>query len=63
MWPFDRKEREKFWEDRFQVLADYNREVSHGIMHTKEWREKMRCLQQDYDEKTKQWSESGNLYR
>jgi len=40
-----------FWESRFDELAVFNSEVSRGIMHTHEKRERMAKLQSDYNAK------------
>ncbi len=34
--------------DRFEVLARYNTEVAHGIVHTPEWDEQMAVLQAEF---------------
>ena len=36
--------------DRFYPLATYNAEVSRGVIHTDEYRERMAALQSDFDE-------------
>jgi hypothetical protein len=42
--------------DRFHELAEYNRRVSQGIVHTEEMRARMFFLQGDFD----QWVSSPN---
>jgi hypothetical protein len=49
MWPFTKKI--LLWEPRFFALAQYNAEVSRGIIHTDEWQEKMHRMQNEYDAK------------
>lgn len=34
---------------QIDVLAQYNAEVYRGIMHTEEWKRKMRALKLEYD--------------
>lgn len=53
MWPF-RKE-ETSWEEKFQPLADYNSEVGRGIVHTKNYDEEMKKLQEEYNKKVTDW--------
>jgi len=53
MWPFSVKKTGFQWEDKFNSLAQYNSECSHGIVHTEEYNRKMKCLQDEYDEKIK----------
>jgi len=38
----------KEWDKKFDVLAVYNSEKVRGLLHTKEWEEKMRELQKEY---------------
>ena len=38
-----------FCSSRLSELAEYNTEVSRGIMHTEEHKEKMKALQEAYD--------------
>ena len=45
------------WEDRFEALAVYNAENARGIMHTEEYREKMKVMQDEYDRKLRDWNE------
>ena len=40
-----------FWEERFNALAVFNAEMARGVMHTAEYTEKMRVMQQEYDAK------------
>ena len=40
-----------FWETRFDELAIFNSEVSRGIQHTPDKRERMKKLQADYNVK------------
>jgi len=55
MWPFKKKEQSayigyfQFEVDNTKMLAKYNAEVSRGIMHTEEWKDKMKVLQEEYD--------------
>lgn len=42
---------EEFWEQRFNELATYNSEVSRGLCHTPEWKERMAKMQADYHAK------------
>lgn len=44
----------KFWDDKFNILAVYNAEVSRGILHTQEYYEKMHLLQEEYDTKLRE---------
>lgn len=37
------------WKIEFDILSQYNSERSRGLMHTKEWQEKMKSIQDDYD--------------
>ena len=46
-----------FWEERFNALAVFNAEMARGVMRTAEYTEKMRVMQQEYDEKLRTWSE------
>lgn len=39
--------------DKFNDLARYNDEVYHGILHTEEYKERMRKLQLEYNKKIK----------
>jgi hypothetical protein len=39
----------EFWKPEYDALAQYNAEVSRGLLHTEEWKIKMRGLQIDYD--------------
>lgn len=36
-------------EQRTRILARYNDEVAHGIVHTAEWRAQMAMLQREWD--------------
>ncbi len=36
--------------ERFNVLAGYNSEVAHGIVHTPEWDAQMAALQSAFNE-------------
>ena len=38
------------WIPEYDILAQYNAEVMRGILHTPEWKEKMRRIQKEYDE-------------
>ena len=49
MCPF--KEKESFWENRFNDLATFNSEIGRGILHTKVHKEKMKLLQEEYNKK------------
>lgn len=40
-----------FLEDRFHALFAFNSEKARGIVHTAEYEEKMRVMQEDYDAK------------
>ena len=42
-----------FWEPRFDELARYNADVSHGLMHTSEHVARMKAMQADYNQKIK----------
>lgn len=48
---------EGFWEERFSALAVFNAERARGIMHTAEYAEKMRAMQQEFDVKLRAWNE------
>ena len=48
-WRFVKKDKPT-WKQEYSVLAGYNAEVSRGIVHTKEWKKRMKILQKDYDE-------------
>lgn len=49
--PVGHRRQSSFWESRFDELAVFNSEVSRGIMHTPEKRERMAKLQADYNAK------------
>lgn len=50
MWWLKRSSRSGLsWRDEYYVLAKYNGEVARGIVHTKEWKERMKELQEQYD--------------
>lgn len=53
MWPFSVKLSSLQWEEGFNALAQYNSECSHGIVHTGEYNQKMKRLQDAYNEKIK----------
>lgn len=53
---FRRTKKEKFWKPKYDALAQYNAEVSRGISHTKEWKEKMAKLQADYDARMREFA-------
>lgn len=38
------------WRQNYDLLATYNSEVARGIVHTKEYSEKMMAIQKEYDE-------------
>ena len=40
-----------FWEERFGQLAAFNSEKARGLIHMKEWADKMDALQREYDSK------------
>ena len=40
-----------FWESRFDELATFNAEVSRGIQHTPEKRDRMAAMQSEYNVK------------
>lgn len=37
------------WKKEYNLLATYNSEVARGIIHTKEYVEKMKKLQKEYN--------------
>ena len=39
-----------FWKHEYNALANYNSEVSRGIVHTDFWISKMEQLQKEYNE-------------
>jgi len=49
------------WDKKYTALATYNAEVSRGIKHTKIWADKMRLLQQEYDQEIKDWAHKHNV--
>jgi len=49
------------WKPEYELLADYNSEVSRGIVHTEEWREKMEEIQKDFDDTRRKLIEEGEL--
>ena len=42
---------DKFWLPEFEALAQYNSEKSRGIMHSPEYSEAMKKLQEKYNER------------
>ena len=40
---------DKYYTPNIGALAEYNAEVSRGIMHTEEYKEKLKALQKAYD--------------
>ena len=55
MWPFKKQRAAfigvyQFEVDEITQLAKYNAEKSRGLMHTEEWKQKMKALQKTYDE-------------
>ena len=49
---------EEFKEKGFEELADYNRRVSQGIVHTKEVAKNMEKLQKEFDKWIKEKDEN-----
>ncbi|MCP4354145.1 MAG: hypothetical protein GY793_00670 [Proteobacteria bacterium] len=45
-----------FWDDKFIPLSTYNGEVARGILHTDEYKKKMKAMQDEYDSEMKQWA-------
>jgi hypothetical protein len=46
---------EDIWESKFSALAMFNAEKARGIMHTREYIERMRVMQDEYDKKLSAW--------
>lgn len=38
------------WKSEYDSLATYNSECARGILHTEEYNQKMKAIQQEYDE-------------
>ena len=47
-----------YWDDMFLPLSVYNAEVSRGILHTREYKEKMKVMQDDFIERQTEWAKS-----
>lgn len=45
-----------FWDDKFLPLSTYNGEVARGILHTDEYKEKMKVMQAEYLSEMKEWA-------
>jgi len=48
---------------RFKALAEYNREVTHGVVHTPAWDARMAELQREYDGWARRVQEAHGLWR
>lgn len=44
-----------FWDDKYLPLSTYNGEVSRGILHTEEYKEKMKLMQEQYINELREW--------
>ena len=55
MW-FRKKKKEFFWEDRYNLLANYNSECERGIVHTDKYSKEMEELQIEYNKKLKEYN-------
>ena len=45
-----------FWNDKYLPLSTYNGEVARGILHTKEYKDKMQLLQDEFFVEQKEWA-------
>jgi len=45
-----------FWDDKYLPLSTYNGEVARGVLHTKEYKEKMKLLQKEFNSERKEWA-------
>ena len=43
--------RNDFWEERFSALAYFNDEIYRGLVHSQEYVERMKKLQEEYNNK------------
>lgn len=50
-----------FWEERFNELAVFNAANSRGLMHTQEFTERMRIMQEEYNSKLREWAENNGI--
>jgi hypothetical protein len=48
---------------RFKALAEYHREVAHGVVHTVQWDARMAELQREYDEWSRRVQQVHGLWR
>jgi len=60
-WLASWKQPRMVWNDKFNALSVYNSEVARGIMHEKEYCEKMNALQIEYGVVLKKFAEHNNI--
>lgn len=45
-----------FWDDKYLPLSTYNSEVARGILHSEEYKAKMRLMRDSFIADTKEWA-------